>query len=197
MERIAGLLAVLPRERGQLLNALHLVQHELGWVPREAMRLVAKHLRLTEAEVYGPATFYSEFRLSPPPRTLVTWCSGPSCRIVGGLQIKEALEAELGCRLGQNGPTAAGGGPRIDAGGGPGDLYGLWQGQCNGTCERAPQLWVNGRVIGPLTVAEAVRLARRIKAGEEVALIPEGAVEIQPALRQHQEALPAQPEVAE
>lgn len=177
MERIAGLLAALPRERGQLLNALHLVQHELGWVPREAMRLVARHLRLTEAEVYGPATFYSEFRLSPPPHTLVTWCSGPSCRIVGGDQIKGALEAELGCRLGQNGP---------------GDTYGLWLGQCNGTCERAPQIWVNGRVVGPLTVTEAVRLARRIKVGEEVVPVPESAIEIQPALRQR---LPTQPEM--
>lgn len=66
------------------MPALHLVQEELGWVPREAMALVAKHLRISEAQVYGPVTFYSEFREIPPPRTLIAWCSGPSCRIVGG-----------------------------------------------------------------------------------------------------------------
>ena len=130
------------------------MQEELGWIPREAMAIVAKHLRLSEAQVYGPVTFYSEFRETPPPRTLVVWCSGPSCRIVGGESIKTVLEAEFGCRLGENDPD---------------DAYGLWLGQCNGTCERAPQVWVNGRVVGPLTVTEAVRLARRVKAGEQVA----------------------------
>ena len=136
-----------------MLPALHLVQEELGWIPREAITIVAKHLRLSEAQVYGPVTFYSEFREIPPPSTLVVWCSGPSCRIVGGGSIKAVLEAELGCRLGENGPD---------------DAYGLWLGQCNGTCERAPQVWVNGRVIGPLSVVEAVRLARRVKAGAQV-----------------------------
>ena len=71
---------------------------------------------------------------------------------MGGESIKTVLEAEFDCRLGENGPD---------------DAYGLWLGQCNGTCERAPQVWVNGRVVGPLTVAEAVRLARRIKADEQ------------------------------
>ena len=146
------------------MPALHLVQEELGWVPREAMRIVARHLRLSEAQVYGPVTFYSEFRETAPPRTLVVWCSGPSCRIVGGEPIKTVLEVELGCRLGENGPD---------------DAYGLWLGQCNGTCERAPQVWVNGRVVGPLGVAEAVRLARRVKAGESVAP-PEGDTPIAP-----------------
>ena len=168
MERVAGLLAEVPRERGQLLRALHLVQEELGWLPREALALVAKHLRLAEAEVYGPASYYSEFRLSQPPRTLVTWCSGPACRVLGGDRMRAILEAELGCRLGENGPDGA---------------YGLWLGQCNGTCERAPQVWVNGRVVGGLSLAETVRLARRVKAGEEVAPPPEGAVTIQPLAR--------------
>ena len=165
MERIAGLLQEIPRESRQILAALHLVQHELGWVPREAMALIAKHLRVSEAQVYGPASFYSEFRLTPPPRTLVTWCSGPACRILGGDQMRTILEAELDCKMGANAP---------------GDAYGLWLGQCNGTCECAPQVWVNGRVMGPLTLAETTRLARRIVAGEDVAPIPEDAVTIQP-----------------
>ncbi len=174
MERIGELLARLPRERGQLLPALHLVQEELGWVPREAMRLVARHLRLTEAQVFGPASYYSEFRFSPPPRTLVTWCSGPSCRVLGGERVRRILEAELGCRLGENGPN---------------DGYGLWLGQCNGTCERAPQVWVNGRVVGPLSLAQTVRLARRVRAGEAVAPVAPAlaeAVTIQPSLHRRE-----------
>ena len=158
------LLADLPREQGQLLAALHVVQHEYGWVPREAMGVVAKRLKITEAQVYGPLTYYAEFRTDPPPERLLTWCSGPSCRVLGGDKVRRILESELGCGLG--GKTEDG-------------ALGLWLGQCNGTCEKAPQVWLDGRVVGPLSLAETVRLARRLKAGEEVATAPAGAVQIE------------------
>ena len=45
----------------------------------------------------------------------------------------------------------------------PGDKLGLHLGQCNGTCDFAPQSWVDGKVVGPLTVAETIRLAREMK----------------------------------
>ncbi len=167
MERFAGLLERLPRQRGEMLRALHLAQEELGWISRDAIRLIARHLRVTEAEVYGPATFYAEFRHSPPPRTLVAWCSGPSCRVLGGDRVRRILEAEFGCRLGENTED---------------DELGLWLGQCNGTCERAPMVWVNGRVAGPLTMLDTVRLARRLKSGEQPLDWPERPIKIAPAV---------------
>ncbi|MXY78292.1 MAG: hypothetical protein F4Y94_00985 [Chloroflexi bacterium] len=169
-DRVVAALAGVEPGKGNLLPALHRVQHELGWVPRAAMALVARRLGISEAQVYGPATFYSEFRLTPPPATLLTWCSGPTCRVLGGERIKLILEETLDCRLGENGP---------------GDGYGLWLGQCNGTCEQAPQVWLNGRVVGKLSLAGAARLARRLRDGETADAIappPPDAVEIQPAL---------------
>ena len=44
--------------------------------------------------------------------------------------------------------------------------YGFHLGQCQGTCSEAPQVWVNGKVTGNLTVASAIRLAREVKAAE-------------------------------
>lgn len=133
---------------GDLLAALHTVQHRYGYVPQIAMRVVARQLRLSEARVYGAATFYSEFRLTPPPQTLIGWCSGPACRLKGGEHVRKALEAELGIGMGEN--TA-------------GDKVGLHLAQCNGTCEHAPQIWVDGKVVGPLDAAQTVRLARELK----------------------------------
>ena len=166
MERFAGLLQELPRSQGEMLRALHLAQEELGWISRDAIRLIARHLRVSEAQVYGPATFYAEFRHSPPPKTLVTWCSGPSCRVVGGDRVRRIFEAEFGCRLGENTPD---------------DELGLWLGQCNGTCEKAPMVWVNGRVVGPLTMVESVKLARGLKDGEDPIEWPERPIKIAPA----------------
>ena len=166
MERFAGLLQQLPRRQGEMLRALHLAQEELGWISRDAIRLIARHLRVSEAQVYGPATFYAEFRHSPPPKSLVTWCSGPSCRVVGGDRVRRIFEAELGCRMGEN--TAD-------------DELGLWLGQCNGTCENAPMVWVNGRVVGPLSMVDTVKLARRLKAGDDPVTWPERPIKIAPA----------------
>jgi NADH:ubiquinone oxidoreductase subunit E len=47
----------------------------------------------------------------------------------------------------------------------PDNSVGLHLGQCNGTCDLAPMVWVDGRARGPLSVADAVRLARELKEG--------------------------------
>jgi NADH:ubiquinone oxidoreductase subunit E len=133
---------------GDLLGALHAVQHHFGYVPRLAMGVVARQLRLSEAKVYGAATFYSEFRLTPPPQTLIGWCSGPTCRLKGGANIRRVLEAELGVAMGEN--TAD-------------NRLGLHMAQCNGTCEHAAQIWVDGVVRGPLSAADTVQLVRDLK----------------------------------
>ncbi len=133
---------------GDLMGALHAVQHHYGYVPKIAMKVVARQLRLSEARVYGAATFYSEFRLTPPPETLISWCSGPTCRLKGGDRVRQALETELGTGMGENTPD---------------NKLGLHFGQCNGTCEHAAQIWVDGKVVGPLTAADAVKLVRDLK----------------------------------
>ncbi len=145
---IQQLVAEFKPGNADLLPALHKVQHRYGYIPKESMAVVARQLRLGEAHVYGAVTFYSELRTIPPPETRIDWCSGPACRLKGGENVRRALEAVLGIAMEEN--TA-------------GDKLGLHLAQCNGTCDFAPQLWVDGKVVGPLTVAETVRLARELK----------------------------------
>jgi NADH:ubiquinone oxidoreductase subunit E len=136
---------------GDLVGALHAVQHEYGYVPKIAFKVVARQLRISEAKVYGAATFYSEFRLTPPPETLIGWCSGPACRLKGGEGIRAVLETELGIGMGQNTED---------------NKLGLHFAQCNGTCEHAAQVWVNGEVVGPLTALSAVQLVRELRSAQ-------------------------------
>ncbi|MEX0749604.1 MAG: NAD(P)H-dependent oxidoreductase subunit E [Dehalococcoidia bacterium] len=135
-------------EDGDLMAALHKVQHHYGYIPKIAMRVVGRQLRLSEARVYGAVTFYSEFRLTPPPATLIGWCSGLACRLRNGEGVRRVLEAELGIGMGENTED---------------NKLGLHLAQCNGTCEQAAQIWVNGEVVGPLDAASTVRLARELK----------------------------------
>jgi NADH:ubiquinone oxidoreductase subunit E len=133
---------------GDLLAALHAVQHRYGYVPKIAMSVIARQLRLSEARVYGATTFYSEFRLTAPPERLIGWCSGVICRLKGGEHVRRVLEAELGFGMGENSPD---------------NRLGLHLAQCNGTCDHAPQVWLDGEVVGPLTAAGTVRLCRDLK----------------------------------
>jgi len=82
-----------PRERTWLLPALQAVGHELRWIPADALREIASHLRVPLSEAYGVATHYPEFRLAEPRKRLVRVCTGVSCRIRGGLDLLKALES--------------------------------------------------------------------------------------------------------
>jgi NADH-quinone oxidoreductase subunit F len=88
-----------PRERTWLLPALHAVQHELRWIPADALGEVASHLRVPLSEAYGVATGYPEFRLAEPAARIVRACTGVSCRIRGGGEVLKAMEAAVGGAL--------------------------------------------------------------------------------------------------
>ena len=145
---IQELVAEFKPGNADLLPALHKVHDRYGYIPKEAMGVVAKQLRLGEAHVYGAVTFYTEFRQIPPPQTRIDWCSGPACRLKGGENVRKVLESTLGIGMEENTE---------------GDKLGLHLAQCNGTCDFAPQIWVHGKVVGPLTAAETIRLARELR----------------------------------
>lgn len=138
-------------DRGHVMPALHKVQETYGYITRRAIEIVARQLNTTPALVYGTVSFYDDFRTEPPPETEIKWCSGPACRLEGGDRIRRALEAELDTPVGGHTPD---------------HKLGLHLGQCNGTCSEAPQLWVNEKVVGRLSVADAIRLARSLKGSE-------------------------------
>jgi formate dehydrogenase subunit gamma len=144
---IKQLVADLKPGEGDLLAALHRLQEHYGYVPPAAIPIVAQHLKLGTARVYGTISFYSEFRLTPPPEATVSWCSGPACCLKGSENVRRILEAVLGIRMGENTTD---------------NRLGLHLGQCNGTCNLAPLVWVNGRPRGRLSAADAVRLAREL-----------------------------------
>jgi NADH-quinone oxidoreductase subunit F len=123
-----------PRERTWLLPALHAVGHELRWIPAEALREVASHLRVPLSEAYGVVTHYPEFRLTEPRSRLVRVCTGVSCRIGGGLDLLKALEG------------AAGSDVTLE----PFD--------CAFNCSMAPVVEVNSRHHGRVSISDAERV---------------------------------------
>lgn len=166
-EKVRELIDDLTPDNADLLPAFHRIQHEFGYVPREAVPIIASKFRTTPAMIYGSLDFYSEVRTSPPAETMVEWCSGPACLLKGSINIRRTLEAMLGCEM--NGSSEDG-------------KFGLQLVQCDGTCHLAPLVRMRGRYMGPLSVSDTVNLARELtgKRIGEAAATASGEVEVVP-----------------
>ena len=135
-QQVKEILKPFNKERGSLIPILQEVQARLGYLPREAMVEVSHALHLPETEVYGVATFYNQFRLTPPGKHPIKVCLGTACHMKGGKPILEAWERELGVKVGETTPDRE---------------YSLERVACIGCCAMAPVSVVNGGVQGRVT----------------------------------------------
>ena len=87
----AALLDELPRERRQVLPALHVAHAAAGWLPEQAIEAVSEHTSVPVSELYGIISSYSELRLKPPNEPHVELCMGLSCRMAGADELLRAL----------------------------------------------------------------------------------------------------------
>jgi NADH-quinone oxidoreductase subunit E len=83
-ERTREIVARSERTQGNLIPILQQIQSELGYLPHEAMLEVARFLNIPEVDVYSVATFYNQFRLTPPGKHSIRVCMGTACHIKGG-----------------------------------------------------------------------------------------------------------------
>ena len=122
---------------GALLPILHAIQDAMGYVPAEAVPLIAQELNLTRAEVHGVVTFYHDFRSEAPGRHVVRVCQAESCQALGGVALTEYVRKRLGVDF--HGTTA-------DRSATLEPVY------CLGNCACSPAVMVDGEVYGRVTV---------------------------------------------
>jgi formate dehydrogenase subunit gamma len=146
----AAVVASIPPAERLILPALQRVQAVFGWVPDEAVDVVAAELNVSRAEVVGVLTYYHDLRQSPPPDVHVQVCVAEACQSVGSREFVSDLEASYGVPLGE----------RIDGV----ELSAVY---CLGNCALGPAAMVDGRLIGRCDVErirDAVALAQEVRA---------------------------------
>jgi formate dehydrogenase subunit gamma len=152
----AALREKFPREHGQLLPALHYLQHEFDYLPDWGMEVVSWHLGIPASEVYGAATSYSDLRVERPGEHVIRVCTGLSCRVAGADAVLDAIKFSLGCEVGE---TAGQGGTPDGTG------VSLEQTACGFLCAVAPAVQIDGRWHGRARpdkmAAKADRLSNR------------------------------------
>ncbi len=90
-------LSLLGAPDGALLPILHAIQAEYGYVPADAVPLVADRLNLSRAEVHGVLSYYHHFRKEPAGKLVVQLCRAEACQSVGADALAEHAKAALGC----------------------------------------------------------------------------------------------------
>ena len=114
---------------GGLLDALLALQNAEGFVSEDGLKALAKHAKVSPAELYDAASFYSMLRFAPPAKKEILVCRGTACHSGGNAELIAALEAATGLKIGESNEEY-----RLD-----------WV-ECLGQCQAAPNLLINGRL---------------------------------------------------
>lgn len=153
-EQKAELMKVLHEvkdQRGALMPALQKAQHIYGYLPIEVQKMVADGLGLRLEEVYGVATFYSQFSLNPKGKYKISVCLGTACYVKGAGDIFDKLSEHIGVKGGECTPDGK---------------YSLEACRCIGACGLAPVITINEDVYGRLTTDEIEGIMKKYDAME-------------------------------
>ena len=101
LETLKARIRDFPKARGQLIPLLQLAQQIMGFLPDPALSLVADHLSTSLSQVFGVASFYNQFRFTPPGKHQIKVCMGTACHVKGGGIILENFERKLEIEEGQ------------------------------------------------------------------------------------------------
>lgn len=132
-----------------LLEILHDLQEDLGFIPETALPALAKALNLSRAEVHGVVTFYHDFRRQPAGRHVIKVCRAEACQAMGGNELVSMIERYLQVKLGQ---TTADGAITVEA------VY------CLGNCALSPAIMVDGRLVGRVSPSSFEKIAAECRA---------------------------------
>lgn len=120
----------------EVINVLHKVQGEYGYLSAEVQELIAGELNIPVAKVYGIVSFYSFFTMIPKGKNPISICLGTACYVRGAEKVLDELKRQLGIEVG--GTTADG-------------KFSLNVLRCVGACGLAPVMMVGDKVYGRLT----------------------------------------------
>lgn len=148
LKPLERLLKKYARQRGVIIPLLQETQKIYGYLPREALMRIAEATNTDVSQVYGVATFYSQFRLKPVGKHIIKVCHGTACHVSGAQRITEACEEFLDIPDGETTPDRE---------------FTLESVACLGCCSLAPVMMIDETTYGRLTDRETKRILKKYK----------------------------------
>ena len=137
--RLDAVIAECAGDNSMLMHVMQEAQAIYGYLPFEVQEKIANGMNVPLEKVYGVATFYAQFALSPKGKYDISVCLGTACYVKGAQELLDELSAQLG--IGAEECT-------------PDGKYSLTACRCIGACGLAPVLTVNEDVYGKITAAD-------------------------------------------
>ncbi len=122
-------------QKAPLIPILQKAQAIYGYLPIEVQRLISDEMEIPLEKIYGIATFYSQFSLTPKGRHQISVCMGTACYVKGSGAILQRVSDLLGISGGECTPDG---------------LFSIEPCRCVGACGLAPVMMIDGDVYGRL-----------------------------------------------
>jgi NADH-quinone oxidoreductase subunit E len=145
------LIEKLKDKKGNMIPLLQGVQDIYGYIPHEAFLKLSNETGLKLNEMYGVATFYTQFRLNPVGKHIIKVCHGTACHVQNAQVITDALQDALKIEDGETTED---------------NLFTLESVACLGCCSLAPVMMIGDSTYGKLTGKEAVKIVKELKIQE-------------------------------
>ena len=145
-DRLDEILSPYGGREDELIPILQQVQQVFGYLPEQAMKKIAKFLKLPESSVFGVGTFYAQFKLIPTGRNIIRVCRGTACHVRGSAQILGEMQKQLGISVGETTPDLE---------------YSLETTACFGSCALAPVVVINNKVYGKMTAKKIGKILNK------------------------------------
>jgi len=125
--------------RSSIIPLLQEIQGQLGYISPESVDEMANYLGISASEIYGVASFYTQFKFTPPGKHIIQICQGTACHVRGSSTVLDALRDELNIEPGQTTSDR---------------LFTLERVACVGCCALSPVMVVDGKVYAQMTQAK-------------------------------------------
>lgn len=135
-----------PKDKSMLIAILQDVQNIYGYLPETALQEVADFVGLPLSRVYGVATFYNQFRLTPLGENVIRVCRGTACHVSNSANILFNLETALNIKAGETTRDKK---------------FTLETVACIGACSIAPVITVNEDYFGKVAVKEIPNILKK------------------------------------
>jgi len=130
-------------EDSYLIAVLHKAQDLFGYVSREVMDEISLAMNIPTAHIWGVATFYHYFSLSPKGKHTVSVCMGTACYVKGAEKVLKAIKEHLKIEIGETSKDG---------------MFTLQEARCLGACGLAPVVMVDDKIYGNVTEKNAVAI---------------------------------------
>jgi NADH-quinone oxidoreductase E subunit len=152
MNAVDAILQKHPRAgRDALIPILQEVQEKQGYLSREAVIRISKHLNLPTTKLYGVATFYNQFRFQPKGKYHLMVCRGTACHVKGSSRVLEMAQKILKLKPGQTSRDR---------------LFSLETVACMGACGLSPVMNLNGEFYAKVTPQKLVQIIQECRETE-------------------------------